>query len=149
MNKSQREISELLGISEQTISKWQKEDNWKAVRDAKLNTSKNRAEAIKEVISQLTQRRLQIFKDLDEAIEREDDEAIMALKKESAALSQEVAMQAKALDKMEVDAKISIRVYLEVMEDLFESLRSYDPDLFMKTLSFQDSQLLKIANKLG
>ena len=50
---------------------------------------------------------------------------------------------------MEKDFKISLSTYLEVMEDIFQSLQNWDKDLYIKTLDFQKSHLSTIAQKLG
>lgn len=148
-NKSQKEISEILGVSEQTLSKWAIEDKWKAARDAKLNTARERAEDIKEVISQLTARRLEVFGEIKQAREIEDNNLLLALKKEAASLSQEVASQTKALEKMDKEYRIGLAVYLEVMDDIFKSMAGYDQVLEKTTLDFQEFHLSTISMKLG
>jgi predicted transcriptional regulator len=149
LRKSQKDISQLLGVSEQTLTRWANQDNWKAARDAKLNTSIERAEAIKDVISLITTRRLEVFKEIEDAKKLEDKQQVLILQRESAALSQEVAMQTKALEKMEREHKISLAVYLEVMDDIFKALAAYDSKIHMMTLDFQDSHLSTISLKIG
>lgn len=147
--KKQKEIAQILKITEATVSKWATEGKWKAERDARMNSSKERLEAIKEVISQLTNKRLNVFKEIEEAENNGDKATLFDLKKESAALSQEVAIQTKALERMEKDSRISLATYLEVMDSIFSALNQYDQATYMKTIDFQEAHLSDISLKLG
>lgn len=147
--KTQKEIAEDLGVTEKTVGDWVKKFNWKQERDARLNNSTNRAENIKKVIAELTDSTLDTIEKIKVAEFNADKQEVLALKKEATRISQEVAMYSKALEKMEKDFKISLSTYLEVMEDIFQSLQNWDKDLYIKTLDFQKSHLSTIAQKLG
>lgn len=147
--KSQKEIAEDLGVTEKTVGDWVKKFNWKQERDARLNNSTNRAENIKKVIAELTDVTLDTIEKIKVAEFNGDKQDVLALKKEATRISQEVAMYSKALEKMEKDFKISLSTYLEVMEDIFQSLQNWDKDVYIKTLDFQKSHLSTIAQKLG
>jgi predicted transcriptional regulator len=147
--KSQKEIAEDLGVTEKTVGDWVKKFNWRQERDARLNNSGNRAENIKKVIAELTESTLETIDKIRVAEANGDKQEVLALKKEATRISQEVAMYSKALEKMEKDFKISLSTYLEVMEDIFQSLQNWDKDTYIKTLDFQKSHLSTIAQKLG
>lgn len=147
--KLQKEIAEDLGVTEKTVGDWVKKFNWKQERDARLNNSTNRAENIKKVIAELTESTLETIDKIRIAEANGDNIAALSEKKEATRISQEVAMYSKALEKMEKDFKISLSTYLEVMEDIFQSLQNWDKDLYIKTLDFQKSHLSTIAQKLG
>ena len=147
--KSQKEIAEDLGVTEKTVGDWVKKFNWKQERDARLNNSTNRAENIKKVIAELTDVTLDTIEKIKVAEFNGDKQDVLALKKEATRISQEVAMYSKALEKMEKDFKISLSTYLEVMEDIFQSLQNWDKDVYIKTLDFQKRHLSTIAQKLG
>ena len=147
--KTQKEIAEDLGVTEKTVGDWVKKFNWKQERDARLNNSTNRAENIKKVIAELTDSTLDTIEKIKVAEFNGDKQEVLALKKEATRISQEVAMYSKALEKMEKDFKISLSTYLEVMEDIFQSLQNWDKDLYIKTLDFQKGHLSTIAQKLG
>lgn len=147
--KTQKEIAEDLDVSEKTVGDWVKKFNWKQERDARLNNSTNRAENIKKVIAELTEVTLETIDKIKVAESNGDKQDVLALKKEATRISQEVAMYSKALEKMEKDFKVSLSTYLEVMEDIFQSLQNWDKDLYIKSLDFQKSHLSTIAQKLG
>ncbi|AJA67326.1 Putative ATPase subunit of terminase (gpP-like) [Myroides sp. A21] len=147
--KTQKEIAEELGVTEKTVSSWVTKYNWKALRDAKLNNSTNRAENIKKVISELTESTLDVLEQIKVAEFNGDKPEVLRLKKETTRIAQEVGMYQKALEKMEKDFKTSLSTYMEVMEDIFQSLSNYDKELYLQTIDFQRAHIQSIANKLG
>jgi transposase len=142
-------ISEIVNVSEKTIGDWVEKGNWKSVRDANMNSSQNRASKIKELISELTEQQLEINIEVKAAKAEGDKDRVIALRQQSASISQEVAIQTKALERMDSDNKISLGVYLEVMTDVFKNLEHYDKNIYLKTLDFQESHLSTISIKLG
>ncbi|MEN5434101.1 hypothetical protein ABE545_10700 [Sphingobacterium faecium] len=144
--KTQKEISEILEVTEKTVSEWVRKGNWKALRDARINNSGTRAENIKKVIADLTESTLEIRTQIREAEAKGDKALALDLKKESTRLAQEVGMYQKALEKMEKDYKISLSTYLEIMESIFQNMNEFDQELYLKTLVFQKYHLQKIAN---
>lgn len=148
-HKEGKEIAEELGIGENTLSRWVRDGKWKALRDAKINNSSNRAENIKKVIAELTENTLEVLEQIKTAEATGDKPSVLLLKKETTRIAQEVGMYQKALEKMEKDFKVSLSTYLEVMEDIFEALQSWDKDTYLKTLDFQKAHLQTIAQKLG
>jgi hypothetical protein len=101
------------------------------------------------LVSELTEQRLDINREIKEAKELGDNNLVLALRKQAAAISQEVAIQNKALEKLEKENKIALGTYLEVMNDIFKNLENYDKDIYLKTLDFQESHLSTISIKLG
>lgn len=142
-------ISEIVNVSEKTIGDWVEKGKWKGVRDSNMNSSQNRASKIKELISELTEQQLEISEEIKSAKAVGDKERVIALRQQSASISQEVAIQTKALERMDSENKISLGIYLEVMTDLFKNLEHYDKDVYLKTLDFQESHLSTISIKLG
>lgn len=146
LHKTQKEIAASLGITEKTIGKWVQEGNWKAQRNAKLNGTQQRVERIKEVISTLTDDHLGVLAKIKEGGNKKD---LDELRRQSSALSQGIAIQTKALERIDKDHKISLSTYLEVMEDIFNHLRDHDRGAYFQTLDFQSQHLQSIAQKLG
>jgi len=144
-----KEISEIVNVSEKTIGDWVSQGNWKSVRDANFNSSSNRSTKIKELISELTEQQLEIATEIKQAKARADNEMVIALRQQSSSISQEVAIQTKALERMDTENKISLSTYLEVMSDIFKNLEHHDKDVFLKTLDFQEAHLQTISIKLG
>ncbi|HLT52600.1 MAG TPA: hypothetical protein VKZ97_01845, partial [Flavobacteriaceae bacterium] len=101
--KTQKEIAEDLGLTEKTVGKWVSDGNWKALRDARINSSQNQATNIKSLISDLTDRAIEVNEKIKlieakgkSATTVEKDE-LLEHKKESTRISQEVAMYNKTL----------------------------------------------------
>lgn len=148
-HKSQKEIAEELDLTEKTVSNWVNKYAWKQRRDAKLNNTATRSENIKKVIGELTECSLENMKRIREAEARNDQAEVLDLKKESTRISQEIGMYQKALEKIEKDFKVSLSTYLEVMEEIFQALQSFDKDVYLKTIDFQKTHIQNIAQKLG
>lgn len=152
--KSQKEIAEDLNVSEKTVGKWVNDGKWKALRDAKLNSTQNQAENLKDLISELTEKALEIHgkikiiesKGLQATPEEKD--LLIEHKKEATRISQEVAMYNKTLTQFN-NTKLPLGTYIEVMEDIFKNLQAYDKDLYLKTLDFQREHLQNTAQTLG
>lgn len=144
-----KEIADMLSVTEKTVGEWVEKGNWKAVRDAKVNGATKRSTNIKELISELTDQQLDLVIEIKQAKAQGDKEMVISLRQQSAALSQEVAIQTKALERMDTDNKISLSSYLDVMNDIFKNLEHYDKDVYLKTLDFQESHLSTISIKLG
>ncbi len=142
-------IAEIVNVSEKTIGDWATKGNWKSVRDANHNGSQVRCDNIKELISELTEQQLDINTEIKQAKADGDKERVIALRQQSASISQEVAIQTKALERMDTDNKISLATYLEVMTDIFKNLEHFSKDTYLKTLDFQESHLSTISIKLG
>lgn len=141
-------IAEIVNVSEKTIGAWVEKGNWKSVRGANVNSSKNQAQNIKELISELTEQQLQIAEEIKEAKEKGDKNLVSELRKQSSALSQEVAIQTKALERID-DNKLSLSTYLTVMNDIFQAFEQFDKDIYLQTLEFQEAHLQTTSLKLG
>lgn len=142
-------IAEIIGVTEKTVGNWVKDGNWKATRDAILNNSASAIVNFKELITHLTERRLEIEAELKEAATNDDKSLITDLRKEASAISQETAIIRKNLEKYEKENKIDLSNYLLVMNDIFQALKEYDEVVYRSTLDFQESHLQTISLKLG
>lgn len=141
-------ISEKGLATEKTIGNWVRKFGWKKLRDAKQNSTNNRAERIAQVIETLTEQRLDLFSAISEAKKNKDNEALTALQKEAVGIDDGISKWNKALENLNKENKISLSVYIEVMEDIFKNLQAYDPELHLKTLDFQEEHLNTITFKL-
>ena len=50
---------------------------------------------------------------------------------------------------MDKDSRITLDVYIDVMEDIFKCMHASDQTLHFKTLEFQETHLRYISQKLG
>lgn len=134
--------------SEKTIGNWVAKFGWKKLRDAKQNSTDNRAERIAQVIETLTEQRLNLFAAISQARKDKDNDSLASLQKEAVGIDDAISKWNKALENLSKDGKISLSVYLTVMEDIFKHLQAFDSGLYMKTLDFQEEHLNDIALKL-
>lgn len=142
-----RAIAEILGVTEKTIGRWIESGNWKDLRIAEQSGTQNTYQNLKDLIGALTEQRLELISEINAAKKIGDNETVTKLLKQAAALSQEVAIQNKAIEKTEKERRITLTVYLEVMQDIFKNLEHYDKNLYLQTLDFQDNHLETITIK--
>lgn len=135
--RTAKEVAALVNVQEKTVGEWIKAGNWKSERMARMNTDKNRADKVKEVIDNLADQSIEITKELEAAKLLRDKESIFDLNKQLVAISQQVAMYNKVLTNIEKDSKISLDVYLKIMDMVFNDLQNFDNSLYMKSLDFQ------------
>lgn len=141
-------IADIINVTEKTISQWVAKGNWKSLRDAHINSEENQMSNIKALISELTEQHIDILGQIKEAQHKGDKPQVELLRKQSSYLSQEVAIQTKALERVSGN-KLTLSVYLKVMNDIFQSLEQHDKVLYAKTLDFQETHLQNISLKLG
>ena len=149
MCKSQKEIADTLDVTEKTVGEWVKKGNWKTERDARINGSKNQLQNIRNVISDLTENMLDLIEQAKLAEARGDKNEATELKKQQLLISQQIANFNKALEKLDKESKFSLSTYIDIMEEVFEALKEYDQELFLKTIDFQKQHIQNKAQKLA
>ena len=148
--KLQKEIASLVGVQEKTISGWVERYGWKQERDARMNSEKSRSENLKNLIDSLVDKRLELMKEIDRLkAEKADSEVITEKNREAVNIADEVSKYNKALENLDRENRLSLSVYLDVMDGIFRALQEYDPKLYMKLLDFQEEHLNHISIKLG
>jgi len=150
--KTAKETAMRVGVTEKTIGEWVKKNAWKKLRDAQVNSAATRLNDIREVISLLTEQRIKIQKQIGEVEATmmetgEKKDLLFDLRKSAVAVSDEISKWNKALESLDRQNRISLTVYIEVMNDIFDNLREYDPKLFAKTMDFQEQHLNTISIK--
>lgn len=165
-----KEIAEKLKVRPNTVGDWIKKGNWKSIRDAKINQSGERLDRIQQVIDDLAVERLQIMQEIkdipkkikaletdireipnksitdplrEEVAELKDE--VKSLKRQTVYIDQGIAMWNKTLSNFHSENKITLTKYIEIMNKIFEGLRSEDEALYMKTLDFQRDHILQAA----
>lgn len=164
-NKSEEEVANKYKISLRTVQRWIKEGNWKKLRDSKANGSDQRIERTQLVVDSLTEKRLQIIEDEKvirkslENIEGLDSEVINNKRKDlrveqeflrasAASLDDAIAKWNKRIENLNKDGKVTLSVYMEVMERIFEAMRLSNEPLYMQSLDFQENHLEDVASRL-
>lgn len=145
--EQQKKIAELVGVTEKTVNTWCANDGWKQQRDVKLNGQQSRAQNLKELIGVITEKRIELQKDIDSAKQKGEISKQEDLRKEANQLANEVGMYSKALEQMDQENRIPLATYIQVMEEIFQDLNKYSPKVFASTIDFQEKHLNKISLK--
>jgi hypothetical protein len=145
--KEQKEIASLLNVSEKTITEWVSKYGWKAEREARINGSRNQINALKDVIGKLTQQRLDLFDKAKKAEQDGDKEESLSLSKQAASIADEISKYNKTLENLDERHRVSLGVYLDVMDDIFNALHKQEPKLFAQLIEFQEQHLSNISSK--
>lgn len=149
-NLTAKQVSERTGVSEQTISAWVTKFNWKAIRDAKNSSPAKRINNIKQIIGNLSDEWIEIDREI-KRIEGESGEIkeIAELRMRMKGIDDAVSKWNKTLQNIEKDANVSLSTYLQVMEDVFDSLSQFDREMYIKLVPFQEFHINKVSVKLG
>ena len=148
--KTAKETAVLSNVSEKTVNDWVSKHKWKELRESQLNSSKNQINQIKELISVLTQRRLKIETQISQAESAkgknvDNSEYIAALHEQCIRIGDDVSKWNKTLQNMDESNRISLGLYLEIMDDIFTTMQKTNPELHAKTLDFQ-TELVQTAS---
>lgn len=148
---SNKEISERLKVSEKSVSKWinDNEGLWKEERRAAVVNSKQQAGNIKEIIRMLAEDKLDILQRIDEAEKEGDKELVMELRKQAASLDNSVNAWGKQMENMNKENRITLSVYLEVMDRVFAAMKTANPHLYYESLDFQEAHIYDVSKLLG
>lgn len=144
-----KEIAQKLGVSERTVGRWVNDNKWKAERAAFVNAPTKRIGNIKEVISDLTEQTLELQKERRACNANGDKVRVKEINIELVGIADQISKWNKALAVMDKDNRITLEVYIDVMEDIFKCLHASNPDLHFKTIDFQETHVRHISQKLG
>ncbi|GAF05590.1 DUF1804 family protein [Saccharicrinis fermentans] len=145
--KTAKEISRLVNVSEQTLSKWINTKNWRAERNARLSAPGVRTDNIKQLINDLTEQRLTLTRELKEAESNLDLERCTELRSSIAKVDDGVSKWNKTLETINKESTVTLSTYLAVMEMIFDALREHDEKLFLQMLDFQEVHLNDVSLK--
>lgn len=147
--KLQKEIADLIGVQEKTVSNWVNKFGWKNERDARLIGKRSQEAKLRELIGTLAEQSLRYANEMELAHSRNDVDAYMDLQKKANAASDAASKWNKQLEAIAKENKTSLSTYIQVMEDIFEGLRQYSPKLYMDLVEFQEQHLSDVSIKLG
>lgn len=160
-NKTPEEIAQKTSVNIRTVQRWIKEGNWKKLRDAKANGLPQRIERTQLVVDSMVEERLGILKEIKELQKQKEwdspstkeaqaglDAQIKDLRKQAAAIDDAIAKWNKRIENLHKEGKITLSIYIEVMERIFEAMRTSNEPLYMQTLDFQENHLEEVSTKL-
>lgn len=151
LGKSQKGIAEMLGVAEKTISRWVNEGNWESERAARQMAAQNIRQNGKLAMGNLSEILLELQTKRNEELKKEipDKTEIEELDKKILSYTHAIAQAGSQVSKIIEENKITLSVYLQVMEDVFNNLMAEDSSLHAKTLDFQERHIQFICKKLG
>lgn len=144
-----KRIAELLDVTEITLSRWVNKYGWKQQREAAALAPGERSANIDQIISLLAQDRLSLA-DRIKAEEGKKDIDLVALKdlrEQISKLDTSAAYWNKCRESAKKDERISLEVYLKVMEQIFSAMRMFSPELFLQTVAFQEQHVYEISTR--
>ena len=99
-----------------------------------------------QVIEQIKEKEAEI-KYADKEEESSLQKELLELRKECASIDDAIAKWNKRIENLIKGTKITLSMYIEVMESIFEALRLKDEKLYILTLDFQEEHLHEVADK--
>lgn len=149
--KSQKEIARALKVSENTVSVWAKEGNWKGERAARMAASGNIAHNGKLAMSNLSDILLDLQQQRAKALECEtpNKNDIALLDQQIISMTHAIAQAGSQISKVLDGNKVTLTAYLQVMDEIFRAMQAEDPKLHTQTIDFQERHVQFICKKLG
>lgn len=145
------DISKRINVSAKTLSSWVNENDgaWKKERSARAVSSKKSGENIQQIIDLTAEKKIEVLKRIEEAKLSGNKELEKQLRGEAASLDNSVAQWNKALQDANKGNRISLSVYLDVMDEIFDAIRLAEPDHYFALINFQEAHLIEITKKYG
>lgn len=146
-----KEIARKLGVSEKSVSAWINDNDglWKKKRLADSISTDRRNENINEIINRLAQQKLDLLGLIDKALEEQDDEQVAELRKQASAMDNSVAQWRKQREDMNKTNRLDFSIYIEVMDKIFDAMQNACPDLYFRSLDFQEQHLYEVSKIFG
>lgn len=148
-NKSQKDIAQLLGVTEKTVSDWVNKNGWKEEQTARNASPARRINNIKAIITGLSEERIELSTQVRAAEQDGDEKTANSIRERISKIDDAVSKWNKTLENIDRENQITLSIYLEVMDRIFNALRLYDTKLYMNTVEFQEQHLHRITIELG
>jgi transposase len=143
---TQKEAGEKAGVSKNTMTAWVSDGNWKQERDARIFSTNQRAENIKSVLGALAEETVELAKEMRGTKDRAEAKDIRI---SLASIADQAAKWNKSLDNIQNKEKISLSVYLSVMEDVFKRMYTQHPHLYNQLIEFQEELIHSKASEIA
>ena len=144
-----QKATEILGVSEVSMSDWAREGKWREEREARQTCTATDADNTRKIISLLSKKRYDLEVEIGDADKTGDIEQQINLRKQARSISDEISKHNKTLISLDKENKATLGIYIDVMDDIFSALRAYDDDMFTKTIDFQALHIRRKTSELG
>lgn len=149
LRKSQKETATIVNVSEKTMVEWVKEGNWKQERAARMSSVEAMYENGRAAVANLSDMLLDYQQERTKLAARGDKAGVAMIDGTIIGLTDAMAKASKSLNSFEKQNRVSLDIYLNVMESIFKALRDEDPKLHDATIDFQERHVQEMAKKLG
>jgi transposase len=146
---TQEQAAKIVGVSTNTLSEWARKGNWKDLRKARQSAISTANNNLKNIISLLSEQRLKIEQKIHEAQACKDKEQELELRKQANIISDDLSKINKTLKENDKSNGITLGIYIDVMDDIFNNLRIFDLGLYNETIEFQAMLIQKKTIELG
>ncbi|MDR1155287.1 MAG: hypothetical protein LBL04_11320 [Bacteroidales bacterium] len=146
---TQVQTAKILGVSEKTLSDWARDGGWRELRKARQSAVSTANSNLKNIISLLSEQRLKIEQEIHEAQNAEDRGSELELRRKANLISDDLSKLNKTLRDNDKSGGITLGIYIDIMDDIFNNLRIFNMDLYEQTLEFQTMLIRKKTIELG
>jgi len=147
----QKIVAEMLHVTEATLSKWAttgKEGKWKDLREGRQQCMSTDSDNVRKLLRIMSQQRLTLEGLILDAQKSGEAKEEIRLRQEARALSDEMSKQNKTLLTLD-KSNYTLGVFIDVMDEIFNSMRQHDEQLWEKTIEFQSTLIRRKTNELG
>jgi transposase len=145
--KPANEICKIIGVSEATFSKWVNKNGWREQRNARISQPTIRIENIRSIMNDLSEERISLMVKLKELEQEGKTDEVTLTRKQIAQVDDAVSKWNKTLENITKDSQISLSIYLNVMEKIFDAIRAHDEKMYYSLLEFQEQHLAQVSSK--
>ncbi|MDR3350709.1 MAG: hypothetical protein LBN98_03545 [Prevotellaceae bacterium] len=145
LGKTCKEISALIGVSEQTLGAWRAKEAWDDIRAARMSRVSVRTDNIRQIINGLAEQRIELDAKLKNAETKGDPEVVAKILQKISAVDDGVSKWNKTLENLTKEDKPSISEHITVMEHIFDKLRKFDEKLYLATIDFQEHYIQQLT----
>ncbi len=147
----QKEVAKLLNLTETTISNWAttgNEGKWRDLRASRQQCQSTEADNLRKLIAVLSEQRLELETSINDAIKAGDSKQEGVYRRQASALSDEISKFNKALQTID-KSSYTLGVFIEIMEEIFNTMRAQDEELWEQTIDFQSNLIRRKTNELA
>ena len=116
---------------------------------ARAISAKKSGENIQQIMDLTAEKKIELLHKIEDAKISGDKDLEKQLRSEASALDNSVAQWNKALQDSNKTNRITLSIYLDVMGEIFESIRISCPDQYFALLAFQEQHLIDATKKYG
>lgn len=147
----QKEVAARLNLTEATISSWANNDpegKWKDIREARMQCQSTETDNLRKLINVLSKQRLDLEPFINDAMHAGDTKEEARFRQQASSVSDQISKLNKALITLD-NSSYTLGVFIDVMDEIFNSLRMHDEELWEKTIEFQSAIIRKKTQEIG